>query len=45
MSGSGDLMSELTEHQLFELRDAFKLYEQQSEDGKVDSQELSRLLR
>ena len=45
MSGSGDLMAELTEAQLFELRDAFKLYEQQSEDGKVDNHELGRLLR
>jgi len=45
MSGGGDLMAELTETQLFELRDAFKLYEEQSEDGKVDNQELGRLLR
>ena len=45
MSGGGDLMAELTEAQLFELRDAFKLYEEQSEDGKVDNQELGRLLR
>ena len=42
---SGDLMAELTETQLFELRDAFKLYEEQSEAGKVDLQELGRLLR
>ena len=40
-----DLMEELTEAQLLELRDAFKLYEEQSEDGKVDNQELGRLLR
>ena len=45
MSGGGDLMEELTESQLFELRDAFKLYEEQSEDGKVDNQELGILLR
>ena len=45
MSGNGDLMAELTEAQLFEMRDAFKLYEQQSEDGKVDNHELGRLLR
>ena len=45
MSGGGDLMAELTEAQLFELRDAFKLYEEQSEDGKVDNQELGSLLR
>ena len=45
MSGNGDLMAELTEAQLFELRDAFKLYEEQSEAGKVDLQELGRLLR
>jgi len=45
MSGGGDLMAELTEAQLFELRDAFKLYEEQSEDGKVDNQELGMLLR
>ena len=44
-SMSGDLMAELTEAQLFELRDAFKLYEEQSEAGKVDLQELGRLLR
>ena len=42
---SGDLMAELTETQLFELRDAFKLYEEQSDEGKVDLQELGRLLR
>ena len=40
-----ELMEELTEAQLLELRDAFKLYEEQSEDGKVDNQELGRLLR
>ena len=40
-----DLMEELTEAQLLELRDALKLYEEQSEDGKVDNQELGRLLR
>ena len=45
MSGGGDLMADLTESQLFELRDAFKLYEEQSEDGKVDNHELGRLLR
>merc|ERR1711899_175757 len=44
-SMSGDLMAELTESQLFELRDAFKLYEEQSDEGKVDLQELGRLLR
>ena len=38
-------MSELTEEEFQELKDAFELYENNSADGKVDSQELSKLLR
>jgi calmodulin len=38
-------MSELTEEEFQELKDAFELYEKNSADGKVDAQELSKLLR
>merc|ERR1712203_246909 len=39
------IMSELTEEQFLELKDAFELYEKHSADGKVDTQELSKLFR
>ena len=38
-------MSELSEEEFLELKNAFELYEKNSADGKVDTQELGKLLR
>ena len=42
---SPDLMTTITEQELLELRQAFQLYEEQSEDGRVDRVGLDKLLR
>ena len=38
-------MSELTEEEFLEIKEAYELYEKNSEDGKVNAHELSKLLR
>ena len=38
-------MSELSEEEFVELKDAYELYEKNSTDGKVDTEELGKLLR
>ena len=38
-------MTELTESELLELKDAFELYEKGSENGKVNSFDLGKLLK
>merc|ERR1712168_900212 len=43
MGNTQVVMSELTEDEFLELKDAFELYEKHSADGKVDTQELSKL--
>merc|ERR1712168_411861 len=45
MGNTQVVMSELTEDEFLELKDAFELYEKHSADGKVDTQELSKLFR
>ena len=40
-----DWLATVTEQELLELRGAFQLYEEQSEDGRVDAAGLGRLLR
>merc|ERR1711915_1144768 len=39
------IMSELTEEEFLEIKEAYELYEKNSENGKVDVLELSKLLR
>merc|ERR1711915_515957 len=39
------IMSELTEEEFLEIKEAYELYEKNSENGKVDGLELSKLLR
>merc|ERR1712215_297177 len=42
---SNDLQTRITEAELHELRDAFAVYDQGSEDGRVDKEGLANLLR